>query len=534
MTSDQGTLTEVLRERARAHPDRLAFIYGERRVTYGEFDRRVDQAARALRAAGVGDGDRVAILDKNSIEYIEQLFAAARLGAVQVPVNYRLAPDEVAFIVNNAQAAVLIAGPEFVPILDSVAGKLEHTKHLVVIGGPGSDGEAGSAAYLDYGSWIGAHEAAPVDPAPDVATSDIFVQLYSSGTTGLPKGVMLTHDNFAATLPLIREEWEIDAETVLMIAMPMYHIAGCALSAASLYHGVTGVIMREPDPAAIVRAIETHRVSITFLVPVLLLFLQQLPEAKTADLSSLKVLVYGASPISDDVLRGAMRLLPHTEFMQVYGLTETTGAITRLPAEDHQPDGPHGHRLRSAGMANRLTELKIVDPATGAELPTGQVGEILSRTTQNMKGYWRLPQATEDTLLPGGWLRTGDAGYLDEDGYLYINDRVKDMIISGGENIYPAEVENVLMSHPAVADCAVIGIPDEKWGETPKALVVKAPDGGAVGEQDLIAFCRDRLAHFKCPTSVEWRDEIPRNPTGKVLKRELRRPYWEGRDRAVH
>jgi acyl-CoA synthetase (AMP-forming)/AMP-acid ligase II len=537
VTSDQGTLTRVLRERAHAHPDRLAFIYGERRVTYGEFDRRVDQAARALRAAGIGHGDRVAILDKNSIEYIEQLYAAARLGAVQVPVNYRLAPDEVAFIVNNAQAAVLIAGAEFVPILDSVAGKLEHTKHFVVIGGSGAagdDGTAGPGPYMDYEAWLGGHEAAPVDPAPELAASDIFVQLYSSGTTGLPKGVMLTHDNFAATLSLIREEWEVDAETVLMIAMPMYHIAGCALSAATLYHGVRGVIMREPDPAAIIRAIDTHRVSITFLVPVLLLFLQQLPEAKTADLSSLQVLVYGASPISDDVLRGAMRLLPHTEFMQVYGLTETTGAITRLPAEDHQPDGPHGHRLRSAGVANRLTELKIVDPATGAELPPGQVGEVLSRTVQNMRGYWGLPQATTDALLPGGWLRTGDAGYLDEDGYLYINDRVKDMIISGGENIYPAEVENVLMSHPAVADCAVIGIPDDKWGETPKALVVRAGAADEAGEQDLISFCRDRLAHFKCPTSVEWRDEIPRNPTGKVLKRELRRPYWEGRDRAVH
>jgi acyl-CoA synthetase (AMP-forming)/AMP-acid ligase II len=543
VTSDQGTLTQILRERARAHPDRLAFIYGERRVAYREFDRRVDQAAQALRAAGVGHGDRVAILDKNSIEYIEQLYGAARLGAVQVPVNYRLASDEVAFIVNNAQAAVLIVGPEFVPILDSVAGKLEHTKLLVVIGGPDEANEADEAdeakpaGYVDYERWLGGHEAAPVDPAPELATSDVFVQLYSSGTTGLPKGVMLTHDNFGASLPLIKEEWEIDAETVLMIAMPMYHIAGCALSAAALYHGITGVIIREPDPAAIVRAIETHRVSITFLVPVLLLFLQQLPEAKAADLSSLQVLVYGASPISDDVLRGAMRLFPHTEFMQVYGLTETTGAITRLPGDDHQPDGPRGHRLRSAGMPNRLTELKIVDPATGAELPQGQVGEILSRTAQNMKGYWGLPQATTDTLLPGGWLRTGDAGYLDEDGYLYINDRVKDMIISGGENIYPAEVENVLMSHPAIADCAVIGIPDEKWGETPKALVVRAAGGDEVDEvdeADLISFCRDRLAHFKCPTSVEWRDEIPRNPTGKVLKRELRRPYWEGRDRAVH
>jgi acyl-CoA synthetase (AMP-forming)/AMP-acid ligase II len=308
----------------------------------------------------------------------------------------------------------------------------------------------------------------------------------------------------------------------------MYHIAGCALAVGVLHLGITGVIMREPDPVAIIQAIETHRVSVAFLVPVLLLVMQQLPQAKAADLSSLKLLVYGASPISDDVLRGAMRLLPHTGFMQVYGLTETTGAITMLPPEDHDPDGS---RLGSAGLPNPGTELKIVDPSTGAELPSGQVGEILSRTAQNMKGYWGLPEATADAQLPGGWLRTGDAGYLDEDGYLYINDRVKDMIISGGENIYPAEVENVLMSHHAVADCAVIGVPDDKWGETPKAIVVTS---GEVTERDLIDFCRDRHAHFKCPTSIEFHAEIPRNPTGKVLKRELRRPYWEGHDRAVH
>jgi acyl-CoA synthetase (AMP-forming)/AMP-acid ligase II len=522
MTAEQRPLTDVLRERARENPGRTAFISGDQRVTYGEFDRRVDRAANALRASGVGHGDRVAILDKNSIEYVEQLFAAARLGAVQVPVNYRLAPDEVAFIVNNAQAMVLIAGPEFVPVLDAIAGKLEHTRHLVVIGGA-------DHSYVDYTTWVASHEAHPIDAAGGAA--DVFVQLYSSGTTGLPKGVMLTHDNFNAVLPLLDESWGLNDESVLMIAMPMYHIAGCALGVVTLYLGIPGVIMREPDPVGIVQAIETHRVTVVFLVPVLLLFMQQIPQAKTADLSSLRLMLYGASPISEDVLRGAMRLLPHTDFMQVYGLTETTGAITMLPPEDHDPDGPHAGRIRSAGLPNAGTELKIIDPATGDELPTGEVGEILSRTAQNMMGYWGLAQATEDTLMPGGWLRTGDAGYLDEDGYLYIHDRVKDMIISGGENIYPAEVENVLMSHPAVADCAVIGVPDDKWGETPKALAVKSGD---VTEQDLIDYCRERLAHFKCPTSVDWRDAILRNPTGKVLKRELRRPYWEGHDRSVH
>ncbi|QXJ22945.1 long-chain-fatty-acid--CoA ligase [Actinomadura graeca] len=515
-------LTEILRERAKTHPDRVAFIAGDARITYRDFDRRADRAAAALAGSGVGRGDRVAILDKNSIEYAEQMFGAARLGAVQVPVNYRLAPDEVAYIVNNAQAKTFIVGAEFVPVLDAIAGKLDHTTHTVVIGGL-------DHAHLDYASWLDEADAAPPEAGTD--TSDVFVQLYSSGTTGLPKGVMLTHDNFAAVLPLARDAWGIEDSSVMAVAMPMYHVAGSALTVCVIFDGITGVLNREPDPAAIARAIERHRVTHIFLVPVLMQFMQLIPEVAEADMSSLRLLLYGASPISEDVLRGTMRLLPGSGFMQVYGLTETTGVITMLPVEDHDPGGPNAHRLRSAGLANPSCELRITDPATQEDLPRGEVGEILCRTPQVMKGYWGMPEATADALLPGGWLRTGDAGYLDEDGYLYIHDRVKDMIISGGENIYPAEVENALMGHPAVKDCAVIGVPDAHWGETPKAIVVLSAD---VPDADLIDHCRGAIAHFKCPTSVERRESIPRNLTGKVLKHELRAPYWQGQDRGVH
>ena len=514
-------LTELLRERASSHPDRVAYIAGDTEISYGEFDRRVDQVASALAAVGVGHGDRVAVLDKNSLEYAEQLFGAARVGAVQVPVNYRLAPDEVAYIVNNAEAKVFVVGPEFVPVLDAIADRLEHTTHTVVIGG--------SDRYEDYGAWIDGAPATAPKYEPD--TADVFVQLYSSGTTGRPKGVMLTHDNFFAALTVTNDVWDIEESSVLMVAMPMYHVAGNVLTVSSVYNGLTSVIAREPDPTLIAKSIERHRVTHIFLVPVLLQFMQLIPEVAEADMSSLELLLYGASPISEDVLRGAMRMLPNTQFMQVYGLTEVTGAITMLPAEDHDPDGPNTHRLRSAGLPNANTKIRIVDPATQEEVPVGQVGEIVCQTPQNMKGYWGLPEATETALSADNWFRTGDVGYLDEDGYVYMHDRVKDMIISGGENIYPAEIENTLMSHPDITDCAVIGVPSEKWGETPKAIVVLSSD---VSEQDIIDYCRERLAHFKCPSSVERRDEIPRNPTGKILKRELRDPYWEGASRAVN
>ncbi|RFU40989.1 long-chain-fatty-acid--CoA ligase [Actinomadura logoneensis] len=512
-------LTEILRERAHARPDKIAFHAGDRAVPYREFDERVDRAAAALAASGVGPGDRIAILDKNSLEYAELLFGAARIGAVLVPVNYRLAPDEVAFIVTNARARVLVVGPDFVPMLDALRGRLEHTERTVVTG-------------PDYEEWIASGASgASGPPAHKAEPSDVFVQLYSSGTTGLPKGVMLTHENFVTALPITQDLWGLDESSVLMVAMPQYHVAGCILTICVLFDGLTGVIGREPDPVLIARAIELHKVTHIFLVPALLQFMQMIPEVSECDMSSLRLLLYGASPISDDVLRGAIAMLPDTAFMQVYGLTETTGAITYLPVADHDPDGPHSVRLRSAGIPYPACELRIADPATLAELPAGEVGEILCRTPQNMIGYWDLPDATRSALLPDGFFRTGDAGYLDEDGYLFIHDRVKDMIISGGENIYPAEVENVLMSHPKVADCAVIGVPDETWGETPKALVVASGD---VAPRELIDYCRARLAHFKCPSSVELRDTIPRNPTGKILKRELRAPYWEGQERSVH
>jgi long-chain acyl-CoA synthetase len=299
-----------------------------------------------------------------------------------------------------------------------------------------------------------------------------------------------------------------------------------------MYEGCTSVIFRELDPAALIRTIEERKITHAFLVPVVLQFMLMMPGVEEADYSSLRIVVYGASPISEDVLSKCVEMFAPCKFWQAYGLTETTGAVVNLPPEDHHPSSPHRHRLRSCGVPGPGVELRIVGDGD-QECEVGEVGEIWIRSPQVMKGYWHQPEETAKAITPEGWFKSGDAGYLDSDGYLYIHDRVKDMIVSGGENVYPAEVENVLMGHPAIADVAVIGVPHEKWGETAKAIVVKVPDAD-VTEAEIIAYAKERLATFKCPTSVDWTDVLPRNPSGKVLKKDLREPYWEGRSRNVN
>jgi long-chain acyl-CoA synthetase len=297
-------------------------------------------------------------------------------------------------------------------------------------------------------------------------------------------------------------------------------------------YGGHDLLLREVDPTAILAAIPANRVTHAFLVPAVLMFMLSVPGVAETDFSSFEYLLYGASPITEDVLLRSLDVM-RCQFVQVYGLTETTGAITILRAAEHDPAGPHPERLRSCGVPLDGVEIRITDASDGSELPVGEVGELWVRTPQNMLGYWHKPDDTARAINSEGWLRTGDAGYVDRDGFVFLHDRIKDMIVSGGENIYPAEVENVLVSHPGIADAAVIGVPDERWGETVKAVVVAAP-GATADPDELIAYCRERLAHFKCPTSVDVVAALPRNPSGKVLKRELREPYWAGRERRVN
>ncbi len=430
-----------------------------------------------------------------------------------MPVNWRLAPPEIEFIVEDGQAKLMIADAAFV----SAAGKIR------------------TFSTEEFPSWYGKFEAR--DPGYQPDPDETALQLYSSGTTGLPKGVELTHRNLMVAMV----EAVPDAigyrgpPDVMLNVLPTYHIAGIGVALLTASKGGLSILYPDFDPAVAVTAIAEHRITHTFLVPAMIQFMLQAPGAGNADYSSLRSISYGASPISETVLLDAMRTFK-CGFVQVYGLTETTGAITRLAPEDHDPEGPKKSLLRSAGKPINGVELRVVD-AAGHDCDESEVGEVWIRSAQNMKGYWANLKATGEAFVerqPGGlgWFRSGDAGFL-RDGYLFLHDRIKDMIISGGENIYPADVENTLMRHPAVADGAVIGVPDAQWGEAVKACVVLR-GGAEATETEIIEFMRERIAHFKCPKSVDFMQAIPRNPTGKILKRLLREPYWKGITRRVN
>ncbi len=516
MTSPVTSLADVIRVHARERGREPMTTYGDRIQSFGDVYERAQRVARALAAAGVGGQDRVAFLDKNGPEFFEVVFGAALLSAVSVSVNWRLAAREMQYIVNDSEARVLVVHRDFAAQLADFERGLEHVKKIVVIGG--------GRAHESYEVWIARH--APRDPGALGARDDVCLQLYTSGTTGLPKGAQLTNGNLLAMFRGA-EGWGMGAGDVNLVAMPLFHIGGSGWALAGMARGCHSILLREIEPTKLLPLIAQHGVTHAFLVPAVLQFLLAQPSERL-DLSRLRFMAYGASPIAEDVLVRSMKQLG-CRFVQLYGLTETTGAVVQLDPEDHQPGGAKAYLLRSAGKPMRGVELKIVDPATGEALPDGTVGEVWVRSDHVMKGYWKLEKATQESLPGSGWFKSGDAGYL-RDGYLFIHDRVKDMIISGGENIYPAEIENALMGHPGVADIAVIGVPSEKWGETPKALVVRAPDATPTGEE-LIAWCRERLAKYKCPTSVDFIAVIPRNPSGKVLKRELREPFWKDRHR---
>lgn len=515
------TLADITRIHRQERPENIAMVYTEdnRRWTFEELDIEACRCANALRELGIGSQDRVAYLDRNAPEYFTYLYGIAKLGAVSVAVNWRLAPQEMEYILNHSEAKVLLVGDTFLGQLAQMNLQLDK---VIVLGDPGDSG------YPSHDQWLAGADT--TDPMVPVSPSDTCYQLYTSGTTGLPKGVETTHENFLSFMRDGLAPIRISAASVNLVCMPLFHISGSGWGVLGQYFGAESILLRDVDLPEILRVIPEHRVTHTIFVPAVLQFLLGVDGVEQVDFSSLESVLYGASPITEAVLTKAMRVMGG-RFFQVYGLTETTGGVTMLLPEDHDPGGPKSRLLRSCGRPIKHHEVRVVEPESGRDLADGEVGEILIRGPQVMKGYWRNPEATEQSIDRDGWFRSGDAGYL-RDGYLYIHDRVKDMIISGGENIYPAEIENVLMKHPDIVDAAVIGVPDERWGETVKAVITRS--SRKLTDEEVVSFCRRQLAHYKCPTSVDWMEQIPRNPSGKILKTELRKPYWEGRERFVH
>ena len=513
-------VADISRMQARKRPGETALIEDGRKVTFAEIDAAASRIAQRFLAQGIQRQERVAYLAKNADHFFTFLFGAAKAGAALAPVNFRLAALEIGYIVEDSRARWFVVGPDFAELAEKAVAGLANKPQLIALGfdRPG---------FIRHDLWIG--DASADDPGLKLSADDDVIQLYTSGTTGLPKGVQLSHGNYLAACQMAQQAPGLayDEGEVVLGAMPFFHVAGVNIAIFAMASGAATAIVRDVLPAAVLAIIAREKVNHAFLAPAIILMLMNAPEMESADLTSMKSLAYGASPISDDLLLRA-RARFKCKFTQFSGMTETTGAGTLLDDEAHDP--ARG-KLRSCGKAWPGLELKIVDGA-GAEVGVGAVGEVLLRAPIVMRGYWNKPDATA-AALHDGWMRTGDAAYRDAEGYVFIYDRVKDMIVSGGENIYPAEVENAIFGCPGVADVAVIGVPDEKWGEAPKAIVVLKP-GAEPDAQAVIAWARERIAGYKAPRSVDFVAAIPRNITGKILRRELRKPFWEGRDRQVN
>lgn len=508
------TLAQILRDAIRLDRGALALDGDGRLLTFGELDAASNRVANALVGAGIERGDRVLFIDRNSTEFWEVQLGALKAGAVIVPLNFRLSATEIAWAIGDAEPKVIVAGEAFAKLVP------QGFPLIVTIT---DDPRPGVVTYAD---WLAS--APETDPGRDASGREYVGLLYSSGTTGRPKGVLVSDEQQVWSVPAFAANFDVDAHSRSLVPIPYFHIAGGGWAMVTLSRGGTVIQSREPTAESMLGQILRHRVTHTAMVPAVMRVLTQSEAAQQADFSALRQLVYGGAPISEGLVRASAATFGVNLF-QSYGLSETTGVTTLLGPEQHRLDRGLS-RLRSAGRPIDGVELQIRDPRSGKRLDTGGSGEVVVRAPSVTPGYWRRPDATADAFTEDGFFRTGDVGVLDEEGFLYIRDRLKDMIVTGGENVYPAEVESVLSQHPQIADVAVIGIPDDSWGERPIAYAVTTT---TVDPADVIAFARERMAHYKCPTDVLFLDELPRNTSGKVLKRELRAPYWAGHDRSV-
>lgn len=517
-------ITQFLRRAVQVNAAGVATICGDRRQDWATFASRTARLAGALTALGYRQGDRIGILALNADRYLECFFGLAWGGFVFVPINTRLAPPEVVHWLTDSGCAGLLVDAAFQAMLEEIRPSLPDVRHVIHIDNlPTPDGQLGYEALI-----------AAAQPVADAGRhgDDLAGIFYTGGTTGRSKGVMLSHANIVANAQNLQPGADVGRDMRYVHAAPMFHLADGAMTFLVTAYGGTHSFLPRFDPAAMLRVIEEDRITHALIVPTMINMLVHHPEVTTRDISSLRRMLYGASPMPEAVIRRALDVMPKTRFVQAYGQSEASPVMTVLPFEYHCFEGPLAGRMKSAGQGVLDCEIRIHDPDDN-EVPRGTVGEICGRGAMVMLGYWNQPELTAFTLR-NGWLHTGDGGYMDDKGFVYVVDRVKDMIVSGGENVYSAEVEEALYAHPAVSECAVIGVPDDTWGERVHA-VVRFKSGMTASVAELIANCHARIANYKCPRSVDIREEpLPLSGAGKILKTELRRPFWEGRERRVN
>jgi len=502
-------------------PDRAAIVFAGKRWTYAETTERANRLAHALIGLGLKRGDRIGILQVNCNHYVEAYFAAAKLGAIFVPLNFRAKADELQYMIGNAEAKILLVGTRYVEILDTLLPQLPTVTTCIAL----EDKHRGMPSYEDLLT-----TSSPDEVTTETGDEDITLLMYTAGTTGRPKGVPLTHNGFVSYVLDNVEPASPEIEEKNLLTVPLYHVAGIQAVLAAVYGGRTLVMMRQFEVTEWMETVQKEKATRAMLVPTMLKRIIDDPEFSTYDLTSLKVITYGAAPMPVEVIKKAIEVMPWAKFINAFGQTETASTIAALGPDDHVIEGTEEEREKklkrltsSIGRPLPDVEVKIVGE-DGNPLPPETVGEILVKGPRVMTGYWGDEEKTAQVITPDGWLRTGDMGWLDEEGYIYLAGRGDDMIIRGGENISPEEVEDVLHSHPTIEEAAVIGVPDPEWGQEPRALVV-LKQGETTTPEEIIEFCRTRLAGFKRPRSVIFVDTLPRNQMGKVLKKELRERY---------
>ncbi|MDY6906742.1 MAG: long-chain-fatty-acid--CoA ligase [Chloroflexota bacterium] len=502
-------------------PDRTAIVFEGKRTSFGELNERVNRLANALTGMGVGKGDRVAILQVNCSQYVEVYFAVAKVGAIFVPLNFRAKNEELVHMLNHSEASTVFIGERYVDMVNGMRSQIQGVKNLVSI-------ESKQEGMLYYEDIIAS--ASDDEVFTDIGDEDVTILMYTAGTTGLPKGVPLIHSSFSVYVMENVNPADPEVEETNLLTMPLYHVAGIQAMLAAVYGGRTIALMRQFEVNEWLDTVQSERANRAMLVPTMLKRVVDHPDFEKYDLTSLMVITYGAAPMPFEVIKKAISLMPWVNFINAFGQTETASTITTLGPEDHIIEGTEEERQRklkrlshSIGRAMSDVEIKIMDE-NGKDVPYGEVGEITARGPRVMSGYWKDAEKTAKTIDKGGWLHTGDMGYMDEEGYIYLAGRGDDLIIRAGENISPEEVENALYTHPAVEEVAVIGVPDPEWGQEPKAIVALKTGMTATAEE-LMEHCRQNLASFKRPRAVVFVDELPRTSTGKILKRVLREQY---------